>query len=75
MSGEIFKKKTKERNNTHENTQRLVTEEIEVLKSVLYWVARNCIKRTRIIRHVTLSLHEGFCRLDHHDFFNQLVAC
>jgi neutral trehalase len=75
MSGEVFKRRRKEETKHIENTQKLVTEEIEVLKPVLYWVARNCTKWTRMLRRVTLSLHEGFCRLNHHDFFNQLVAC
>jgi predicted chitinase len=42
MSGEVFKRRRKEETKHIENTQRLVTEKIEVLKPVLYWVARNC---------------------------------
>ena len=70
----LLKRRQKEEAMHIENI-KLVTKEIGVLKPVLYRVARSCRKRAHIIRHVTLSLREGFCRWNHHDFFNQFVAC
>ena len=57
-----------------EDTERLVTEKIEMRQVVLYLVSRRSNKDSVLFKHVTFLLRKGLRLWNHHDFFNQLVA-